>query len=59
VRVLSRVREARRFISSVGYDEIVGNACAGDGNPIGEAGTKGGEVLFMWATGKRGEGKRP
>jgi GNAT superfamily N-acetyltransferase len=47
------------FYLKCGYDEIVGNACAGDGNPIGEAGTKGGEVLFMWATGKRGEGKRP
>jgi GNAT superfamily N-acetyltransferase len=37
------------FYLKCGFDEIVGNACVGEGNPLGEMKTTGGDVLFMWA----------
>jgi GNAT superfamily N-acetyltransferase len=43
------------FYIKCGYDEVVGNACEGIGNPIGEAGTKGGDILFMWARASKGD----
>jgi ribosomal protein S18 acetylase RimI-like enzyme len=43
------------FYIKCGYDKVVGNACEGIGNPMGEAGTKGGDVLFMWARASRGD----
>jgi hypothetical protein len=38
-----------KFYLKCGFDEIVGNACLGEGNPLGEMQTTGGDVLFMWA----------
>ncbi|EOA88656.1 uncharacterized protein SETTUDRAFT_107072 [Exserohilum turcica Et28A] len=40
------------FYLKCGFDDIVGNACEGEGNPLAEAGVQGGDVLFMW--GKEG-----
>ena len=37
------------FYLKCGFDEVVGNACLGEGNPLGEMQTTGGDVLFMWA----------
>lgn len=42
-----------QFYLRCGFDEIVGSCMEGEGNPLAEAGVKGGEILWMWA---RGEG---
>lgn len=34
------------FYLRCGFDEIVGNACEGEGNPLN--GVKGGNILFKW-----------
>ena len=40
---------ADAFYLRYGFDECVGNCCEGEGNPLGLAGVRGGDVLFMWA----------
>ncbi|KAF2818861.1 acyl-CoA N-acyltransferase [Ophiobolus disseminans] len=40
---------ADAFYLRYGFDECVGNCCQGEGNPLGVAGVRGGDVLFMWA----------
>jgi GNAT superfamily N-acetyltransferase len=42
------------FYLKCGFDDIVGNANEGVGNPLREAGVKGGNILFMWVK----DGKR-
>ena len=37
------------FYLKCGFDEVVGNASEGEGNPLREEGVKGGNILFMWA----------
>ncbi|RAR04200.1 hypothetical protein DDE82_004639 [Stemphylium lycopersici] len=37
------------FYLTCGFDAVVGNASEGEGNPMAEAGVKGGDILFMWA----------
>jgi len=41
-----------RFYLRSGFDEVVGNCCEGEGNPLGEADVKGGSIIFKWAGGK-------
>jgi GNAT superfamily N-acetyltransferase len=38
-----------RFYLRCGFDNIVGNCCEGENNPLRIAGVKGGALLFMWA----------
>ncbi|KAF2127680.1 hypothetical protein P153DRAFT_294915 [Dothidotthia symphoricarpi CBS 119687] len=40
--------ENEKFYLRCGFDEIVGNGCEGEGNPLGIANVKGGDILFMW-----------
>lgn len=40
---------AEKFYAKYGYDEIVGNCCDGEENPLRKAGVTGGDILFMWA----------
>ena len=42
------------FYLKCGFDEIVGNASRGEGNPMTEAIVKGGDVLFTWLKGDKG-----
>lgn len=44
--------ETEPFYLGAGFDEIVGNCSEGEGNPLAEAGVKGGAILFMWAKDK-------
>jgi GNAT superfamily N-acetyltransferase len=44
-----------RFYLRCGFDEIVGTCSEGEGNPLKEAGVKGGEILWMWAKGSDGQ----
>jgi GNAT superfamily N-acetyltransferase len=37
------------FYLKCGFDDIIGNCTEGEGNPLGRAGVKGGDCLFMWA----------
>jgi GNAT superfamily N-acetyltransferase len=37
------------FYMKCGFDEVVGNASEGEGNPLWKEGVKGGNILFMWA----------
>lgn len=39
------------FYLKCGFDEIVGNASRGEGNPMTKASVQGGDVLFMWVKG--------
>lgn len=36
------------FYLKCGFDEVVGNANEGDGNPLQKENVKGGNILFMW-----------
>jgi predicted GNAT family acetyltransferase len=40
-----------QFYLRCGFDEIVGSCTEGEGNPLKEAGVRGGEILWMWAKG--------
>ncbi|CAE7199913.1 hypothetical protein PTNB73_06169 [Pyrenophora teres f. teres] len=42
------------FYLKCGFDEVVGNANEGEGNPLQKDNVKGGNILFMWV--KDGEG---
>lgn len=42
---------ASGFYLKCGFNEIVGNASGGEGNPLTEANVKGGDVLFTWVKG--------
>ena len=37
------------FYLRCGFDEVIGNCTEGEGNPLGVAKVKGGDILFMWA----------
>lgn len=39
------------FYLKCGFDEVVGNANEGDGNPLRKVNVKGGNILFMWVKG--------
>lgn len=41
------------FYLKCGYDEVVGNANEGDGNPLQKVDVKGGNILFMWPKGNQ------
>ncbi|EMD87214.1 hypothetical protein COCC4DRAFT_27631 [Bipolaris maydis ATCC 48331] len=43
--------ESPGFYLRCGFDEVVGNAHEGEGNPLKVDGVRGGDILFMW--GKR------
>jgi len=46
------------FYLKCGFDEVVGNASEGEGNPLRKEGVKGGNILFMWVKdGKGVEGR--
>jgi hypothetical protein len=47
-----------KFYLRCGFDEVVGNACLGDGNPLKEAGARGGDILFRFPRGNRAEQKQ-
>lgn len=39
------------FYLKCGFDEVVGNANEGEGNPLQKENVRGGNILFMWAKG--------
>jgi GNAT superfamily N-acetyltransferase len=48
------------FYLRCGFDEVVGNASEGEGNPLQKEDVKGGNILFMWVKcGKAIENKAP
>lgn len=48
------------FYMKCGFDEVVGNANEGEGNPLRKENVKGGNILFMWVkSGDVIEGKTP
>lgn len=36
------------FYLRCGFDEVIANCTEGEGNPLGLAGVKGGNIIFMW-----------
>ncbi|KAF2122187.1 acyl-CoA N-acyltransferase [Lophiotrema nucula] len=40
-----------KFYLTCGFEEVVGNACTGEGNPLGFEGVKGGSILFRFPKG--------
>jgi hypothetical protein len=48
------------FYLKCGFDEVVGNANEGDGNPLQKEDVKGGNILFMRAKhGEEAQGNAP
>jgi GNAT superfamily N-acetyltransferase len=41
------------FYLKCGFDEVVGNASEGEGNPLQKENVKGGNILFMWVNGDK------
>ena len=37
-----------KFYRECRFDEVVGNASKGEGNPLRKEDVKGGNILFMW-----------